>query len=403
MSQAYTPGLKAQRRVRHQCRRFLPLAGEVLVEVGQRVAARDVVARTLLPGPIVPVNVAQMLSLPATEVPQSMRLQVGESVVPGSALARSQGIFGWFSAECLSPAAGTIEAISNVTGQVLIRGAPQAVEMQAFLNGIIVEVVPEQGAIIAAEVTLIQGIFGIGGEAYGPIRFACQKPTDTLTAEQITPELRGAVVIGAGRVTAEALSRAVEMGVAAIVTGGIDDQDLRDFLGYDLGVATTGSERVGLTLIITEGFGDVAMARQTFDLLASRAGDEAAVNGATQIRAGVVRPEIVIPWSDEAERVESTKRELSVPSTQYSVLGQPDKLGSVGVLPEIAPSAGYLQPGATVRIIRDPYFGMLGTVSALPSEPQVLGSGSKARVLEVRLVAGERVVVPRANVELLEH
>lgn len=398
MAQAYTPGLKAQRRVRHRSRRFLPLTGEVLVEIGQRVASTDVVARTLLPGPIVPVNVAQMLSIPATELPQSMRISVGDAVDTGTLLARSQGIFGWFPKECTSPATGTIEAISSLTGQVLIRGAPQAVEIKAYLAGTIVEVVPQQGATVEAEVTLIQGIFGIGGEAYGPIRLACQKPADTLTAERITPDLRGAVAVGGGRVAPQALARAVEIGVAAIVTGGIDDQDLRDFLGYDLGVATTGSERVGLTLIITEGFGDIAMAHQTFDLLASRVGADAAVNGATQIRAGVVRPEIVIPWSDG----EVLSTEYSVPGTQNSVIGLAGNSNGGGIPAESDIPLGLLRPGATVRIIRDPYFGMLGTVSALPSEPQVLGSGSKARVLEVRLDAGERVVVPRANVELVE-
>ena len=57
---------------------------------------------------------------------------------------------------------------------------------------------------------------------------------------------------------------------------------------------------------------------------------------------------------------------------------------------------------AQVRLIRDPYFGMLGSVTALPHEPAVLGSGSKARVLEVALADGRRVTVPRANIELIE-
>jgi hypothetical protein len=55
-----------------------------------------------------------------------------------------------------------------------------------------------------------------------------------------------------------------------------------------------------------------------------------------------------------------------------------------------------------VRIIRDPYFGLIGEVSKLPPEPHVLESGSKARVLEVKFTSGESVVVPRANVELIE-
>ena len=45
---------------------------------------------------------------------------------------------------------------------------------------------------------------------------------------------------------------------------------------------------------------------------------------------------------------------------------------------------------------------MIGTVGSLPPEPHVLGSGSKARVLEVQLTEGGTVVVPRANVELIE-
>ncbi len=40
--------------------------------------------------------------------------------------------------------------------------------------------------------------------------------------------------------------------------------------------------------------------------------------------------------------------------------------------------------------------------ATLPPEPQVLASGSKARVLEVKLNSGESVMIPRANVELIE-
>jgi hypothetical protein len=61
-----------------------------------------------------------------------------------------------------------------------------------------------------------------------------------------------------------------------------------------------------------------------------------------------------------------------------------------------------LELGANVRIIRDPYFGRIGKVAALPHELRALDSGSKARVLEVAFDSQERIVVPRANVELIE-
>jgi hypothetical protein len=204
-------------------------------------------------------------------------------------------------------------------------------------------------------------------------------PDDELDADDITPAMRGCVVVGGARMTAAAIRKAKDVGAAAIVSGGIDDQDLRDFLGHDIGVAVTGSERMGITLIVTEGFGSIAMAARTFALLASHAGKTASVNGATQIRAGVMRPEIVVPLD----------------------AGGAGASGGPAVAAGGA-TAGMLEIGTVVRIIRDPHFGVIGTVTALPEQPAVLGSGSKARVLEVAASGGQRLTVPRANVELID-
>jgi hypothetical protein len=245
--------------------------------------------------------------------------------------------------------------------------------VKAYLTGEVVEVIPTEGCAIEADVTFVQGIFGVGGETFGPIRMVCKRHDQELVDDLITPDLKGCVAIGGARVTARAIERARKAGVSAIIAGGIDDADLEAVLGYNLGVAITGSERIGLTVVITEGFGEIAMARRTFDLLGSRQGDDAAVNGATQIRAGVMRPEIVIP-------IRAGQR------TGHSA----------------AAETGRLAIGAPVRVIRDPYFGLIGRVTALPPEPQTLQSGSKARVLEVTFESGEGVIIPRANVELIE-
>jgi hypothetical protein len=375
MSAGYTPGLRVAASTHHRVRRLLPIPGELLVDTGQQVQAREVVARTFMPGDVTPLNLAKLLSLPPTDVPECMLKHQGDQIAVGDVLARTKGIFGKFRNEYKSQVAGTIESISSVTGQVIVRGAPQAVEVVAYLSGRVVEIVPQEGCVIEADVTFVQGIFGIGGEAFGPLRMACQQHDQELAADLITADMKGLVVVGGARVTADALERAKRVGVAAVVTGGVDDQDLETFLGYSLGVAITGSERVGVTLILTEGFGEIAMAERTFALLASREGDEAAVNGATQIRAGVIRPEIVIPVA---------------PAQVATVLGAPDAL------------EGHLSVGSAVRVIRDPYFGLIGTVTALPSEPQVLASGSRARVLEVTFASGDGVMIPRANVERIE-
>jgi hypothetical protein len=374
MARAYTPGLMVSALTRHRARRILPIAGEVLVKAGDAVAARQIVAQTFIAGDITPLNMSKLLSMPPGDVPECMLKRTGEKVESGEVLARTKGIFGMMRSEYKSPVGGTLEAISSVTGQVILRGEPTPLQVAAYLPGMVIDILPNEGCIIEADVAFIQGIFGIGGEAFGPIRMACRRHDQDLTPDVFRPDMQNAVVVGGARVTHEAILRAKALGAAAIVTGGIDDEDLEKFLGYKVGVAITGSEQVGLTLILTEGFGEIAMAERTFNLLAAHEGREASVNGATQIRAGVMRPEILIPRSGA---------EPNAPA--------PASYGS-----------GYLEVGVPVRVIRDPYFGKLGVVRALPSEPAVLASGSRARVVEVKFASGESAIIPRANVELIE-
>lgn len=374
MAQAYTPGLMVSRGCRWRCRRLLPISGDVLVKVGDRVKAQDVVARTFMPGDAVPLNLAKRLGVSAAELSRSMLRPIGESIRAGEPLARTKGFFGFFRTEFPSPIPGTIESISKVTGQVILRGSPIAVQVLAYLAGTIAEVIPKEGVVIESDVALIQGIFGVGGEAFGKISPVAASPDEDLTDSHITQHHKGGILIGGRRITGQAVKKAISMGVSAIVAGGIDDHDLRQILGYDLGVAVTGTEKIGITIIVTEGFGDIAMARRTFDLLCSHVGREASVNGATQIRAGVMRPEIVIPLAEP------------LPSVQ----------GDGGRV------AGALNVGSPVRIIREPHFGALGSVTRLPHEQTLLASESLARVVQVKLADGADVTVPRANVELIE-
>lgn len=269
---------------------------------------------------------------------------------------------------------GTIESISKVTGQLILRGAPIAVQVLAYVTGTVAEVIPQEGVVVESNVALVQGIFGVGGEAYGTIYRVATSPDEDLTDQAITPQHRGGILIGGRRITGPAVQKAIAVGASAIIAGGIDDHDLREILGYDLGVAITGTEKIGISIIVTEGFGDIAMARRTFELLCSHVGHEASVNGATQIRAGVMRPEILIPLAEP----------LPVGTSDGSRL------------------AGALDLGSPIRIIREPYFGALGSVTRLPHEQALLESESLARVVQVKLADGAEVTVPRANVELIE-
>ena len=230
------------------------------------------VAETFMDGDITPMNIANRLSCTPADVPLLMLKQVGEHVGKNEKIAESKGIFGMFKSAATADAAGTIESISSSTGQVMIRGKAIPVQVKAYLSGTVSEVFLNEGCVVENEVMLVQGIFGVGGETSGILRSACESHEHDLTADLITAEMSGAVVIGGARVTVDALRRAREVGAMAVVSGGIDDADLRNFLGFDLGVAITGSENLGITVVITEGFGEIAMAKRTHGLLCAPGG-----------------------------------------------------------------------------------------------------------------------------------
>lgn len=373
MAHAYTPGLKVTKATILRKERRLPLPGEVLVKKGDKVKAEDVVARTELPGNVRPINVAGQLSVPPGDLPHLMLKKVGDPIKKGEPIAQSKGIFGLFKSTVTSPVDGTVKSISNVTGQVIIEEPPIPVEVIAYIDGEVVDVIPNEGVVIETIATFVQGVFGIGGERIGHLEVAVNSPDEVLTPDKISSNDKDMVVVGGSFVTADTLRKAVEVGAAGIVVGGIDDKNLRDFLGYDIGVAITGSEQKGITLIITEGFGKISMAHRTFELLKSIEGKKVSINGATQIRAGVIRPEIIAPGANP-EDLKSDHEEIS----------------------------GGLDIGTHVRVIREPYFGRIGKVTALPPELQVIETEAKVRVLELEFEDGTRVLVPRANVEIIE-
>lgn len=374
MAHAYTPGLRVTERATLHRKRILPIRGKVLVEKGQRVRATDTVASADLPGRVHTVNVANMLSSEPDEIQDYMLKKEGAWVAKGETIAESRPLIRWFRTQVPSPAQGTIDTISRVTGQVLVREPATPLELKAYIDGTVTEIFPSEGCSVSTVATFVQGIFGVGRETHGALSVAVKGPDAVLSASDIRPEHRGHVLVGGAFAGSDTWDRAREVGVRALIVGGIDDQDLRKLLGYDLGVAITGTEDVGFTLVVTEGFGKITMARRTFDLLACSVGKQASVSGATQIRAGVIRPEVIIPLEPSAGAA------LDAPTRERAGLG----------------------PGDPVRIIREPHFGRIGKVKSLPPEPILISTESKVRILEVVFPEGTTAVVPRTNVEIIE-
>ena len=375
MGQAYSAGLTVTESIILRKERIMPLKGKVLVTKGTKVKSDDVIAETLLPGKVLPFNLANKLGVTPSQLEKYIKIKTGDQITTKTILAENAGFMGLglFKSVVHSPIEGEVENISAVTGQVLLREPRIPVQAKAFIDGIVTEVLPEVGVVIENKSAYIQGIFGIGDETTGEIKMLATTPDEELDAGSIDDSCRDKIIVAGSFIPYHVIDIAIKHGVKAIITGGIDDQDIKKLLGYDIGVAITGHEKIGLTIICTEGFGKITMAKKTFNLLKKFDGHKASVHGHTQIRAGVIRPEIIIPLDFEEDELVSIKATMPV-----------------------------LEIGTLIRIIRNPHFGSIAKVTGLPEELTKVESETLVRILEAEFEDGTRVLLPRANVEVIE-
>lgn len=361
-----------QRRVVLVRRRLLAVEGTVLCGVGDRVEGGTVVARAVGRGRMHTVNAAGALDLPPAQLPRALRCGVGDAVAVGQVLAQTRGLFGLLASDCRAPVAGRVVAISTHTGRILLEEPGDDQEVRAFLPGLITDSVPGRGVAVSAWAARVAGVFGVGGECSGPLAAAVDRPSGVLDEDGIDGTMAGQVLIGGSLVTGPALRRAAAVGVAGIITGGLHDRDLTDWLGSEVMLADSTILPASLTVVVVGGFGRMPLEASVARLLGEHVGRLACLSGHTRVRAGALRPEVIIP-----------------------VHGGGDQEAADEVVPS-------LSVGSAVMVVREPWFGRRGRVAALPPEPRSVECGAVCQVAHVDLEDGTTAVVPCANLEVLE-
>src|SRR5215510_1949907 len=203
MAHSYTPGLAVTERTVVRRRRVLPLLGKVLVNSGERLRSDQAVACAELPGKVYPVNLANQLSIAPDEIKEYLVKKEGDLVQKDEILAENKPLIKWFKTEIRSPITGMIESLSEVTGQVLLREPPRVLNLLAYIDGTVVETIPRQGVLVESTCSLVQGIFGIGGEVWGELRVAVSSPDEPLGPSHLTPEMKNKIVVGGSFLPAE--------------------------------------------------------------------------------------------------------------------------------------------------------------------------------------------------------
>jgi hypothetical protein len=345
--------------------RTLPIRGEMSATIGSQLDPLDVIARATPPRVRRAISLTRVLGVREADVPKRLLKQAGDTVEAREIIIAKPINLGFQQLVYRAPGAGTIAAIKGSWMVLDLDGSP--VDLKALYRGTVASVTPRVGAIIEGQGALIQGVWGSGKEGYGVLKMMAKTPNDLLEAQTLNEDVHGTVLVAGAGVTEEALRRAVSLQAQGVITGGLDPH------------LCAVVEESNLCVIVTEGFGRIAMSAPIFELLRSLNGQEAALNGLMRMRGGNIRPEIFIP------RVDSRPPEPSVnkPTTSLTV-----------------------HPGARVRIVREPYMGRIGS---LPQELVMTWTSGESGVqlpsIEIELEdprGGEgRALIPWTNLELI--
>ncbi len=235
------------------------------------------------------VNIAKKLNIPPKLTKRYMKKELNDFVYAGDLLASkiidATGLS--YPLIASTPTTGTIKKIDTITGKVTIQYEKEPYRKQAGISGKVSTLEAGRSASISYRGFKLKGIIGFGAEAYGKVRFINTK-------DQISNCEFGEIVVIPHKVDIEFLKKAAHLKLKGVIAPSIDNSDLVDFIGEEIGVALTGNENVPFPLILTEGFGDFAMEDAYWEFFKQNNGKSVCINGHTQIRAGVTRPEIIV-------------------------------------------------------------------------------------------------------------
>lgn len=334
--------------------RRLPARGDILVREGDRVEPVQVIGRAMMPGEFRIVHLAQTLGVPRRAVRRYLKVKPGQEVRQGDVLAARGG---WIRRVCRAPIAGTVTGIGG--GRLIIEAPPQVVEVRAGYPGIVKRVFREEGVVIQVAGALIQGAWGNQQEGFGVLRLMTDSREKSLRGRMIDASCRGTILIAGVLTDEEALNQAIEMQVRGIIVGGLAPELLEKAI------------QAPFPIVATEGAATIPMSSRGFQLLSTYNGREAVLNGHFAGGLTAIRPEIIVPLP-----AEPGTGPLELPDT-------PLKIGDV------------------VRVVRAPYAGQAGTVTAFVNMGR-LATGSHSPLVKV-MVADEEspITVSVFNLEVI--
>jgi len=330
----------------------VPRGGVARVSSRQLVRQGDSIAFSELPERYKLLDISDIFGVPPAEAEYVISKADGDLIERGELLGERKAFFGLDRRRVVAPFDGKI--LRKTQGKLLLAGISVRQEVLSPAPGYVVDVEPYDYVMIETDCGLVQLIWATGTLTWGSIRVVDRIPAPGTEADFFSMGFEEAIVIIKEPLTEIFLRGVVKSEIRAIVAPSAR-ASLIPFM-----------RKLPITIGLTEGFGSVEMNEEAAAVFRRYDGQRAAFDSADSRNT---RPEIIIPIQTENQTANES-----------------------GYEPVIL-------PGSRVRILQNPDWGKVGTVTELAEQPDALKSGLRLPGAYVKIPAGKTVFVPFANMQ----
>lgn len=332
---------------------FLPMRGNVLVRTGQKVKEGDIIVECNLPERFLVFDVVNTLNIKASKAEARVERLIGEEVKKGDVIVQKTGII---SKIFRAPEQGKVISIRD--GKLALALGNKKVEKRATYPGIVVELIPERGAVICAKGSILEGVWGNGLNGSGTLIYLGGTLDNTFDQTAIGPQNQGKIVVVGPLTSGKVFNALALSNPAGIITSSLSTHLFEN------------AKALNIPIMILIGFGEIFLDDLSESMILSMMGKKVYLSAQIPDLHLGVRPDVFLPSSE----------------------------GTVeGLFQDETP----LRIGRKVRLLGMPYTGGVGEVVDIPEEKAQFASGLWIQPVIIKRTDGEIIKVPINNVELI--
>lgn len=358
--------------------RSLPSKGEIFVQIGQEVNPEEILGSCQILAGYRKINLAVSLGISPKDVGKYLKKSLTQRIYKDELLAFKPG--GLFSGKRIitSPTDGVLDSLDLKTGELRLKFLPHQINVPAGCFGIVDFIDSERLEIgIRTQVTQIFVPLGSGKARSGIIKIISRN--NLMDISSISLALADHIIVAGSLIYKDALQAAVSVGVSGIIVGGINAKDYKGMSGGRITLPPKMGSDIGISVLISEGFGSLPIGADIFDVLKKFDGRFAILDGNSNV--------LNLP-SCESDCINKIRK---------VALGQ-HVMGTRRPMEDV--EAAILKVGQKLRIIAHPFMGEQGHLQSIDNSPTRLDSGISTYMLNIA-TDFKKIRVPYTNVEII--